>query len=568
MTKVLIAASESVPFVKTGGLADVIGALPPKLKTHGVDVRVILPLYGEIAQEWKDQMRHLADFEVELGWRKQYCGIKTLEYAGLTWYFVDNRYYFDRPYIYGLGGDEYERYGFFCRATLNALPIIGFQPDILHCHDWQSGMIPALHKIQYAHMPFYEGMQSMITVHNLQYQGIFGIKEVQDCLGLGDSLFTPDKLECYGMANFLKAALVYADAITTVSPSYAEEITTAYYGERLDGLLRARHDRLTGILNGIDVSEYNPANDPQITQPYTVDAPEGKMACKTALQREMGLIEAPDVPLIGMVTRLSGQKGLDLIDYVIQQIMAEDVQLVVLGKGDARYTDLFSWAESEWPGRLAARFEMNHGLAHRIYAGADMFLMPSLFEPCGLSQMISLRYGTLPIVRETGGLRDTVLSYNEFTGEGNGFTFLNYNAHDMLNTIRRAVTCYRQNPDIWRGMMLRGMAEDYSWDHSAGEYIRLYERLRIPAPATEAGKPKRKRTDTKKTADEKASDTQAVKKNGTARSKAEAAKEKTSATKKKAAPKKTADTASESSEKKPAAKRTPKKKAEVAQAKE
>ena len=494
MIKVLFAASECVPFVKTGGLADVVGALPPVLKARGVDVRVVLPLYGEIPQEFKSQMKHVVDFEVELGWRRQYCGIETLEYEGLTWYFVDNRYYFDRPYIYGMGGDEYERYGFFCRAVLNALPLIGFQPDILHCHDWQSGMIPALHKIQYAHLPFYSRMRSVMTIHNLQYQGIFGIKEVQDCLGLGDSLFTSDKLECYGMANFLKAGMVYADEITTVSPSYAEEITTAYYGERLDGLLRARHGQLMGVLNGIDVKEYDPANDAMIASTYTADNLEGKAACKAALQRELGLTPAPDAPLIGMVTRLSGQKGLDLIDCVLPQIMELGVQLAVLGKGDARYTDMFAWAESQWPGRLAARFEMNFALAHRIYAGADMFLMPSSFEPCGLSQMISLRYGTLPIARETGGLRDTVLSYNEFTGEGNGFTFFNYNAHDMLHTIQRAVTYYREQPEIWRMMMRRGMAGDYSWNRSAGELEELYMRLTTP-PQPET--PKRRRAPAK-----------------------------------------------------------------------
>lgn len=477
MTKILFAASECVPFVKTGGLADVVGALPPVLKARGIDIRVIVPLYGEIPEEYKQMMHHVVDFEVELGWRKQYCGIEALEYAGVTWYFVDNRYYFDRPYVYGLGGDEYERFGFFCRAVLNALPLIDFQPDVLHCHDWQSGMIPALHKIQYTHLPFYQSMRSILTIHNLQYQGIFAMRDVQDCLGLGDSLFTADKLEAYGMANYLKAGIVYADELTTVSPSYAEEITTAFYGERLDGLLRARHEQLSGILNGIDVDDYDPTKDPAIVENYSAENLAGKAQCKAALQRELGLSPAPDVPVIGMVTRLSGQKGLDLIDHIIAQIMEMNVQLVVLGKGDTRYTDLFAWAESVYPGRVAARFEMNHGLAHRIYAGSDMFLMPSLFEPCGLSQMISLRYGTLPIARETGGLRDTVLSYNEFSGEGNGFTFFNYNAHDLLSTIQRAVDYYFNEPDVWHTLMVRGMEGDYSWDRSAGDYKAMYDIL-------------------------------------------------------------------------------------------
>ncbi len=490
--KVLFIASECVPFVKTGGLADVVGALPPVLQEQGAEIRVMLPLYSEIAKQYRDEMRHVADFEVDLGWRKQYCGIEELSYAGLTWYFVDNRYYFDRPFVYGLGGDEYERFGFFCRAALNALPLIGFQPDVLHCHDWQAGMIPALHKIQYRHLPFYRDMKTVQTIHNLQYQGIFGIKEVQDCLGLGDSLFTPDKLECYGMANFLKAGIVYADEITTVSPSYAEEITTAYYGERLDGLLRAKHEHLTGILNGIDIGEYDPEHDSLIPANFTADSLAGKAQCKAALQRELGLMEAPDAPLVGMVTRLSGQKGLDLIDLMIAELMNEGIQLVVLGKGDARYTDLFSWAEGQYPGRVAARFEMNFTLAHKIYAAADMFLMPSLFEPCGLSQMISMRYGTVPIVRETGGLRDTVLSFNEYTGEGNGFTFFNYNAHDMINTVRRAVAYYRDKPQVWQELAVRGMRGDFSWTKSAGEYMALYARLMAPPAKVKRAAAKKK----------------------------------------------------------------------------
>lgn len=497
MTKILFAASESVPFVKTGGLADVIGTLPPVFQEKGIDIRVILPKYSEIPEEYKSQMQPLVQFQVDLGWRQQYCGIEMLSYGGLIWYFIDNRYYFDRPYVYGLGGDEYERYGFFCRAVLNALPLIDFKPDILHCHDWQTGMIPALHKIQYAHIPYYADMKTIQTVHNLQYQGIFGIKDVQDCLGLGDDLFTGDKLEAYGMANFLKAGLVYADAITTVSKSYAEEITTAFYGERLDGLLRARHQSLHGILNGIDTDEYDPATDPCIPSNFSIDKMGGKAVCKAALQRELGLIEAPDVPLLGMVTRLSNQKGLDLLDHVISNLMAENVQLVVLGKGDNKYIDLFTWAESAYPGRVIARFEMNHTLAHRIYAGADIFLMPSQFEPCGLSQMISLRYGTIPIVRETGGLRDTVLSYNEFTGEGNGFTFFNYNAHDFLHTVQRALVYYRNEPDIWQMLIERGMASDFSWHRSADDYITLYQHL-LTAERERADTPTQQDTPAKK----------------------------------------------------------------------
>ena len=475
--KILFAASECVPFIKTGGLADVVGALSPVLTQKGVDVRVMVPLYASIPEKWTSQMKSECEFEVELGWRKQYCGVKSLEYQGVKFYFIDNQFYFGRSYIYGLGGDEYERFGFFSRAVIDALPQLGFQPDIVHCHDWQTGMVPALLKIQYAHFPFYKNMKTVYTIHNLQYQGVFPIKAVQDTLGLGDSLFTSDKLECYGCANYMKAGLVYADELTTVSPSYSDEIQTAFYGERLDGLLRARKEQLSGILNGIDVEDYNPEKDPMIYANYGAFSLGGKETCKTELQKELGLTVDPDAPLVGIISRLSNQKGLDLIECVIRELMDTGIQLVVLGMGEAKYTNLFSWAESEYPGRLAARFAMNHQLAHRIYAGADMFLMPSQFEPCGLSQMIALRYGTVPIVRETGGLRDTVLSYNKFTDEGNGFSFFNYNAHDMLHTVRRAVHYYKNNREVWYKLIVRGMTGDYSWYASANKYLEMYDRL-------------------------------------------------------------------------------------------
>ena len=468
--KILFAASECVPFIKTGGLADVVGALSPVLAQKGVDVRVMVPLYASIPEKWTSQMKSECEFEVELGWRRQYCGVKSLEYQGVTFYFIDNHFYFGRSYIYGLGGDEYERFGFFCRAVIDALPHLGFKPDVVHCHDWQTGMVPALLKIQYAHFPFYQDMKTVYTIHNLQYQGVFPIKAVQDTLGLGDSLFTSDKLECYGCANYMKAGLVYAD-----------EIQTAFYGERLDGLLRARKGQLSGILNGIDVDDYDPAKDPMIYANYDPYHLGGKEYCKQELQKELGLNVDPNAPIVGIISRLSNQKGLDLVECVIRELMDTGIQLVVLGMGEAKYTNLFSWAESEYPGRLAARFAMNHQLAHRIYAGADMFLMPSQFEPCGLSQMIALRYGTVPIVRETGGLRDTVLSYNKFTDEGNGFSFFNYNAHDMLHTVRRAVHYYRNNREVWYKLIVRGMTGDYSWYSSATKYMDMYERLAKPA---------------------------------------------------------------------------------------
>ena len=478
--KILFAASECVPFIKTGGLADVVGALSPVLAQKGVDVRVMVPLYASIPEKWTSQMKSECEFEVELGWRRQYCGVKSLEYQGVTFYFIDNHFYFGRSYIYGLGGDEYERFGFFSRAVIDALPHLGFKPDVVHCHDWQTGMVPALLKIQYAHFPFYQDMKTVYTIHNLQYQGVFPIKAVQDTLGLGDSLFTADKLECYGCANYMKAGLVYADELTTVSPSYADEIQTAFYGERLDGLLRARKDQLSGILNGIDINDYDPAKDPMIYANFDPYHLGGKERCKEELQKELGLRVEPNTPLVGIISRLSNQKGLDLVECVIRELMGTGIQLVVLGMGEAKYTNLFSWAESEYPGRLAARFAMNHQLAHRIYAGSDMFLMPSQFEPCGLSQMIAMRYGSVPIVRETGGLRDTVLSYNKFTDAGNGFSFFNYNAHDMLHTVRRAVHYYKNNREVWYKLIVRGMTGDYSWFSSAGKYLALYEKLTRP----------------------------------------------------------------------------------------
>jgi len=510
--KILFAASECVPFIKTGGLADVAGALSTVLAQMGHDVRVMLPMYTQIKEQYVKDARHVLDFEVDLGWRKQYCGIEEVKLNGVTFYLLDNKYYFGRDYVYGMGGDEYERFGFFSRAILNALPLLDFQPDILHCNDWQTGMVPALLKIQYQHLPFFAPIKTIFTIHNLQYQGVFPIPQVQDILNLGDSLFTNDKLECYGCANYLKAGLVYADELTTVSPSYAEEIQTAYYGEHMDGLLRARREHLSGVLNGIDIDEYNPAADQFIPAHFTADNMAGKAECKRLLQEELGLDIDPNKPLIGMIGRLSNQKGLDLVDHIITDMMAEDVQLIVLGMGEPKYVNLFSWAEQRYPGSVAARFQLDLELAHRIYAGADMFLMPSQFEPCGLAQMMALRYGTIPIVRETGGLRDTVLSYNEFNGAGNGFSFFNYNAHDMLFTIRRAVNYYRTNKPVWEMLMKRGMEGDYSWTHSAQVYVALYESIlpKVPAPEAPAEeapkaeeKPKAKKAPAKKAAPKK-----------------------------------------------------------------
>ena len=499
--KVLFAASECVPFVKTGGLADVAGALSKALVRQGVDARVILPLYREIPQSYRERMEHCLYFYVNLGWRRQYVGIEKLELNGVTFYFVDNLQYFDRPYIYGSGGDEGERFSYFCRAVMEAMPQIDFIPDILHCHDWQTGMIPALLEAQYRTLPLYRNIKTVFTIHNLRYQGVFPIHEIEEYLSLGDWAYDNAHLEFYGQCSFMKGGLVFADKITTVSPTYAQEIQTAYYGERLDGLLRSRVNDLSGVLNGIDTEEYNPQTDPDIAVHYGADTFAQKVQNKLALQRELGLAEGERIPLIGMVSRLSSQKGFDLVERVLDEILKTGAQLCVLGKGEDRFEDLFNWAQWKYPTQLAARIEMNHALAHKIYAGSDFFLMPSMFEPCGLSQMIALRYGSLPITRETGGLRDTVLSYNEFTGDGNGFTFLNYNAHDMLHVIERATGIYQNEPETIEKLATRAMRGEYGWSKSAGEYLALYASL-LEAPAPTAGEP----APAKKTAARKSTD--------------------------------------------------------------
>ncbi len=506
--KILFAASECMPFVKTGGLADVIGALPKEIIKTGADIRVIIPLYRAIGREVRERLEHVTYFYINLGWRRQYVGIEKLVNDGVTFYFIDNEQYFGRDYIYGKGGDEGERFAFFSKAVLEAISKIDFVPDILNCHDWQTGLIPVLFKAQYQSLPLYKDIKTVFTIHNLQFQGLYPIHMTEELLSLGDWAYTADNLEFYGQASFIKGGIVFADRVTTVSPTYAEEILSPYYGERLDGLLRSRKQFLSGILNGIDTIEYDPENDALIDYNYTPETFEVKVQNKLALQKELGLNEDANAPVIGIVSRLSSQKGLDLIERVLDGIMATGAQLVVLGMGESKYVDLFGWAQWKYAGRLAACFQMNHGLAHRIYAGCDLFLMPSMFEPCGLSQLISLRYGTLPIVRETGGLRDTVLAYNGFTGDGNGFSFFNYNAHDMLYVIERATELYKNKREIFNGLAIRAMKGEYGWDQSAKKYLALYESIlkvdkpeeaveeTAEAPAPEAPKaeekPKRK----------------------------------------------------------------------------
>ena len=493
--KVLFVASECMPFVKTGGLADVVGTLPNEIARKGADVRVIMPLYREIPEQWRSKMKHLLFFYVNLGWRRQYCGIEALAHNGVTYYFIDNQFYFSRDSVYGYGNDEGERFAFFCRSVLEALPLIGFMPDIIHANDWQSGMVPALLKIQYKNIAGYSDIKTVFTIHNLKYQGIFPWGWIDDMLGIGDMYLRNGMLEYYGCINFLKGGIVFSDEVTTVSPTYAKEVQMQWYGEQLDGLLRSRAEHFRGILNGIDTREYDPRTDKNIAANYSDRSLSGKAACKMALQEELGLEKRQDAPLIAMVSRLTDQKGLDLIECVLEDIMRKDVQLAFLGAGDERYQELLSWAQWRYQGRIGVRIEVNETLSRKFFAGSDIFLMPSQFEPCGLSQLIAMRYGSVPIVRETGGLKDTVEPYNKFTNEGTGFSFANYNAHEMLSIIENAVSFYSDKP-LWEGIISRAMRKDFGWNTSAKHYFSLYGSILEPkaksitlgeAPAKEAG---------------------------------------------------------------------------------
>lgn len=475
MLKILMAASEAAPFAKTGGLGDVVGSLPSALTNLGAEVRIIMPKYGTIRKELRESIIHKSFIYVSLGWRNLYCGIEEAKYNGITYYFIDNEFYFNRNALYGFG-DDGERFAFFSKAVLEVLPFLDFVPDILHCHDWHAGMVPVLLEAQYRHIDLYRNIKTVFTIHNLKYQGICDTQQMKEWFSLSDDYFTEDKLEFFHNASFMKGALIYSDLISTVSNTYSEEIRNPFYGEQLDGLLSARSKDLWGIINGIDYEEYNPAKDALIYQTYTKSNLAGKDANKATLQEELGLTMNPKIPMIGLISRLVDQKGIDLIECVLDEILAEDVQLVVLGTGDGKYEHMFWEAMQHYPGKVSSNLRFDHILAHKIYAAADLFLMPSLFEPCGLGQLISLRYGTLPIVRETGGLKDTVLSYNDATGEGNGFSFTNYNAHDMLYTIQHAIKICKKKT-LRNKLRKAAMSCDYSWQNSAVKYLKMYETL-------------------------------------------------------------------------------------------
>ncbi|WP_339241563.1 glycogen synthase GlgA [Paenibacillus sp. FSL F4-0243] len=471
--KVLFAAAEAHPFIKTGGLADVIGALPKALKGAGVDVRVILPKYRGIPEKFTSKMEHLTEVYVPIGWRNQYCGIEHMVYDGIPVYFIDNEYYFGRDGIYGYM-DDGERFAFYNRAVLECLPAIDFQTDVLHCHDWHAAVIPMLLQGHYRHNPFYSEMRSVFTIHNLLYQGVFPYEVLGELLGLDSSYF--GGVEYYGNVNFLKGGIVYSDRVTTVSPTYSEEIRTPYYGYGLDGLLNARADVLSGIVNGIDTKSYNPATDTSLVTRYRSNLAK-KTENKLALQEELGLPVDANIPMVAMVTRLVDSKGLDLLTRVLDELLyKDDIQFVLLGTGDESYERWFKEAAWRYPTKLSSQILFNDALSRKIYAASDIFLMPSKFEPCGISQLLALRYGSIPVVRETGGLNDTVQAYNEESGEGNGFTFSNYNAHDMMFTLRRAISLYKQ-PEHWKKITKNAFAGDYSWNVSAQQYIDIYNEI-------------------------------------------------------------------------------------------
>lgn len=471
---ILFVVSECVPFIKSGGLADVAGALPKELKKLGHDVRVMMPKYQMIPQYFKEQMEKIAELNVQLSWRNQYCGIEKLEYDGIIYYFIDNEYYFKRDTMYG-HYDDGERFSFFCRAVLNAIPFIDFDPDILHCHDWHTGMVPFLLNAQYREHHEYKDIRTAFTIHNLQFQGIFPKEILGDLLNLDDSYFSVEQLEFYGCVNFMKAAIVSADVITTVSPTYRDEIQIPYYGERLDGLLRSRHNVLKGILNGIDADVYNPDTDSMIIENYGVNSLHKKTSNKTYLQEKFGLQINSSIPIMAIISRLTKQKGLDLVKRVFHEIVSHDLQFIILGTGDNEFEEFFRHMESIYPEKVRAYIGFNEELAHQIYAGSDLFLMPSKFEPCGLGQLISLQYGTIPIVRETGGLNDTITAYNEIEQTGNGFSFKAFNAHDMLFTVERALRFYGQK-ELWMELMKTAMSEDNSWFQSAQKYHEIYQK--------------------------------------------------------------------------------------------
>ena len=479
MKQILMVSSEAVPYIKTGGLADVVGSLPRYVNKDEYDVRVMLPKYACMDERFLADLQFVCHFYVDLNWRRQYAGVFKSEYQGVTYYFVDNEYYFAGNNPYNNIYEDVEKFAFFSKAVLLALPLIDFCPDVIHCNDWQTGLVPVFLKTVMGQDPFYASIKTVFTIHNMKFQGRWMVKEVMDITGLPAEIFTADKLESYGEANYLKGGCVYADAISTVSPSYAMDIATPEGGEGLAGLMSARKNDLYGILNGIDYDDFNPETDPTMTRNFNViTVSVEKKENKAALQRMMGLPEKEDAFLIGMVSRMTDQKGFDLVAYAMEEMLSTmNVQFVVLGTGEYRFEEMFGYFQSKYPDKISSYIGYSEEKAHQIYASCDAFLMPSLFEPCGLSQMMSMRYGTIPIVRETGGLKDSVDAYNEYENTGTGFSFKEYNAHDMMHVIQYANDVFTNHKEQWNGLVSRAMTTDYSWNTSARKYENLYDRL-------------------------------------------------------------------------------------------
>lgn len=558
--QIVFASAECAPFVKTGGLGDVAGSLPAALVRAGAEVIVMVPKYATIKDEYKAQMEHFSDFYVSLGWRNEYCGLEKLEHDGVTYMFIDNERYFARDYPYGFF-DDGERFAFFSKAITESLQHLpaGFECDILHCNDWQTALAPVFLREFYQGLPLYDRVKTVFSIHNVAFQGQFSDTVMEDILGVAHIPAAASQLRCDACSiNYMLGALRYADAITTVSPTYANEIQTPEFGEGLDGVLRERSYALQGILNGIDVAGFDPATDKRIAANYTVEDRSGKAVCKAKLQEELGLEVRDDRPLMVMVTRLTRQKGMDLVMYALDRILSGGVQVAVLGTGDRDYEDGLRYFQDKYPGTMAARIEFDPALSQRMYAAADMFLMPSKFEPCGLSQIIAMRYGTLPIVRETGGLKDTVIPYNEFTGEGTGFSFSNFNGDEMGDAVFRAARLFWDNRDAWNQLVTQAMSQDFSWTRSADKYLDLYffmhpeierpaavvdepEAAAEPVAAEEpkaeekpAAKPAAKKTVTRKTTAKKATATKAAETKTTA-AKTTTTRKRTTAAAKKAA---------------------------------
>ena len=473
---ILYVTSEAVPFCKTGGLADVAGSLPPSLAANGDRVSVILPLYETVKDKWGDRLHFEKWTFVRLAWRSVYCGLFSVEREGVTWYFVDNESYFRRSDLYGYY-DDGERFAFFSRAVTELLRSLPEKPDVVHCNDWQSALVPVYIRDEAVRDDFYRSIRTVITVHNIEYQGRYGRETVEDLFGLDRGWFDGGTIEFGGDVNLLKGGIVTADAVTAVSPTYAQELKCAYFAHGLENVMRMSEGKLHGVLNGIDMKRYDPAHDESLAAPYSADDLAGKRRDKAALQKLLGLQERPDTPILAMVTRLVSHKGLDLVCETLDTIMEKDVQLVVLGKGEAKYETFFEYARARYGGRMAVHLGYSEQLAMQIYAGADLFLMPSKSEPCGLSQMIAMRYGTVPIVRETGGLKDTVRAYEAWNSAGNGFTFANYNAGDMCHVVCQAIDLYHNNRDVYALLQKRGMTADFSWKRSAQAYRDIYSSI-------------------------------------------------------------------------------------------